>query len=93
MSKKLIIPEKCQNCAEEECDAMLDEMPCCSYVPNHATALKELEEYKKLYNELIFEVCNKWPGETRHETAKRYIRERESSHQSNHGEAKVADDN
>ena len=31
-----------------------------------------------LYNELIMEVAQKFPGETRHETALRYIRERES---------------
>ena len=30
-----------------------------------------------LYNELIMEVTQKFPGETRHETALKYIRERE----------------
>ncbi len=30
------------------------------------------------YQELIYEVATKWPGETRHETAKRYIHEREN---------------
>lgn len=36
--------------------------------------------YPKLqakYNELIFEVCRKFPGESRHQTALRYIREAE----------------
>ena len=35
---------------------------------------KAIEE---LYSELIMEVSNKYPGESRHETALRYIRERE----------------
>jgi hypothetical protein len=30
-----------------------------------------------LYNELIMAVCSKYPNETRHQTALRYIRERE----------------
>jgi|JI10StandDraft_1071094.scaffolds.fasta_scaffold101188_8 hypothetical protein len=30
------------------------------------------------YNELLLAVSNKYPGETRHETALRYIRERET---------------
>ena len=43
--------------------------------------IKELEdENKRLreqYNSLISEVSYKFPGESRHDTAKRYIRERE----------------
>lgn len=31
------------------------------------------------YYELIMAVDSKWPGESRHETALRYIRERESA--------------
>lgn len=38
----------------------------------------EGEDYKALYYELIMEVANKYPGETRHETARRIIRQRES---------------
>jgi hypothetical protein len=30
------------------------------------------------YEELIYAVASKWPGESRHETALRYIREREA---------------
>lgn len=33
----------------------------------------------KLYNELLFAVARKWPGETRHQTALRYIQEREQT--------------
>ena len=44
---------------------------------------KELRvKYKELcanYEELIMAVSNKYPGETRHQTALRYIREREQS--------------
>ena len=37
------------------------------------------KNYKKLYYDLLMEVVNKDPNETRHETAKRCIRERENS--------------
>lgn len=36
------------------------------------------KSYYELYHELIMEVAKKYPGETRHETARRYIRERET---------------
>lgn len=35
-------------------------------------------ELQRKYDELIYAVGNKYPGETRHETALRYIREREN---------------
>lgn len=34
-------------------------------------------DYKALYFDLIYQVGSVWPDESRHETAKRYIRERE----------------
>lgn len=37
-----------------------------------------LAEAKQLYMELLFAVARKYPNETRHETALRYIMERES---------------
>lgn len=36
-------------------------------------------ELERKYNELIMAVGNKYPGETRHQTALRYIQERESA--------------
>lgn len=36
-------------------------------------------ELRRRYEELIFAVCRKYPGESRHETALRYIREREDA--------------
>lgn len=42
---------------------------------NHAT--DQFVNYKKLYNELIGAVVRKFPGESRHETALRYITEAE----------------
>ena len=42
------------------------------------TSQQDTRDYKELYFELIMEVAKKWPGETRHETAKRYIVERET---------------
>lgn len=40
---------------------------------------KMLEEYKAKYNELLYAVANKYEGESRHETALRYIKEAENS--------------
>lgn len=39
----------------------------------------DIKEYKKLYFELILEVEKKVQGESRHETAKRFIREHQTS--------------
>lgn len=44
------------------------------YVP-----FRELERAEGLHNELLMAVASKHPGETRHETALRYIREREEN--------------
>lgn len=35
---------------------------------------RAFDKLDELYEELIYAVCNKYPGETRHETALRYIR-------------------
>ena len=39
---------------------------------------RELESYKKIYHELIMVVSEKYPNETRHQTALRYITEHEA---------------
>ena len=39
---------------------------------------RELDETMRNYMELIMSVENAYPNETRHETAKRYIQEREN---------------
>lgn len=41
-------------------------------------AIEEKEKLGDLYQELLVAVANKYDGETRHDTALRYIRERES---------------
>jgi hypothetical protein len=53
--------------------------------PSELKLLKKIKELKAaeqltrlLYNELIMEVATKIPGESRHNTAKRYITEREN---------------
>ena len=38
---------------------------------------RELERVRKLYNELLHAVARKYPGETRHQTALRYIQQAE----------------
>ena len=40
---------------------------------------RELAETRHNYTELIMSVGNAYPNETRHETAKRYIQERENT--------------
>lgn len=52
--------------------------PC----PGACSALKVVERNEKLesaYNELIMAVARKYPDESRHQTALRYIRDREST--------------
>lgn len=39
---------------------------------------RKSNELRKKYNELLFAVSRKFPGETRHQTALRYIMEAES---------------
>jgi len=39
----------------------------------HLDCIKERDEARALYNELIYAVASKFPGESRHETALRYI--------------------
>lgn len=41
--------------------------------------IRHLEDISVKYNELIFAVGNKYPNETRHETALKYIRRAEKS--------------
>jgi len=48
-------------------------------VPLDLLVSGDTAEVKAKYNELIMAVANKWPGETRHETALRYIRQAETS--------------
>lgn len=40
-------------------------------------ALADHERTRALYEELLYAVARKYPGETRHQTALRYIRQRE----------------
>ncbi len=49
-----------------------------SYIDRLEQKTEEAEKYKGLYYELIFAVGNKWEGETRHETALRYIKQAET---------------
>lgn len=61
---------------------------CVTYLP-----FQEYDRIRTLYNELIFAVSMKHDGKTRHETALRYIRERESDNlttgEENHGRTKT----
>ena len=49
----------------------------------------ELAAAKADYNDLIFQVCKKVPGETRHETAKRIIMQHEQPNNSQQHNAPV----
>lgn len=54
--------------------------PLSDYVKHsdYAALEAKLQAAQERYNDLIMEVQNKHPGESRHETAKRYIHEREN---------------
>jgi hypothetical protein len=59
-----------------------DQMPmidivCDENAPVKKVKCKELADIEKKYYELIYAVANKYPNESRHETALRYIKERE----------------
>lgn len=54
-----------------EQDGIADKIAACS-VPR--------EDVASLYYELLFAVASKFPGETRHQTALRYIRQAEACH-------------
>lgn len=61
----------CHNCTEPVlvcADCMFKELPA---LPPEPSSVQDL------YNELLYAVARKFPGETRHQTALRYIREAE----------------
>lgn len=47
--------------------------------PETLQAIAHLDRRAAQHSELLYAVAHKWPGETRHETALRYIRERETA--------------
>ncbi len=59
----------------------IDEMSNREYIAIKGEQVAELmaenESLRKKYNDLIYQVATKFPNETRHDTARRYIRERE----------------
>ena len=62
------------NCKDHQ--IMIGGCPYCMVIDLGNKLVEETEAYKKLsdlYSELIFQVSDKIPGETRHETAKRLI--------------------
>ncbi len=73
----------CLHCGEEIFDLLRTKPPihfsCLNpYINDLKARVDGLEETSKLYSELLYGVSNKYPDETRHETALRYIIERES---------------
>lgn len=68
---------------DSECEGRCRECPA-TWVSDAITELKrrltEPSERETLYNELILAVGNKYPGETRHQTALRYITNAERTH-------------
>ena len=48
------------------------------YTDNHSDCGKQLATLTAQYHELLYAVARKWPNETRHQTALRYIKEVES---------------
>ena len=52
-----------------------------------ASLTAEVKGLREAYNELVMEVAEKYPNETRHETARRYLRERGAIHDCNSKQA------
>jgi len=77
-NERLVMRDLRQRFAEnaEQFDALMVEM------------LSENDRLRKLYDALIMEVATKHPGESRHETALRYIRNAEN--RNSHCEAQSA---
>jgi hypothetical protein len=69
---------------DETCQQMIGQkkiLPAGSHAPEptpQADAKGAMLDYINLYNELIYAVARKFPNETRHQTALRYIREAEN---------------
>ena len=82
------IQEKIKRIAELESTMQLDRDLLKSKQEEIDRLRGDLQRVQIKYNELIMEVQQKVPNESRHETAKRYISERE--HRSNEGQAQKA---
>jgi len=71
---------------EKQCSLVDGEWGCATSCENECRGpkdaiiarLRAADVISKNYDELLFEVARIFPGETRHETARRYIREAES---------------
>ena len=63
----------CENCLQERDDLVRDD-ELATLRAQLAAAEARADETRRLYNELLHQVGMKYPGETRHETAIRYLR-------------------
>jgi len=72
--EKIVIAEEFQE-KEEPKNVNFEGEITCPYCGSPESDSRE--DVSEKYNELIFAVCHKYEGETRHETALKYIRERE----------------
>lgn len=75
---------RCSSCGKELPPARC---PKCFPSPGEAHSEEWAHDFKTLYHDLLMSVGNKYPGETRHQTAKRYILQAEWV---NSGEAQQA---
>lgn len=78
---------KCLHCGEEIYDPFRMDPPIHhSCLGKHLNELKSrvdgLEATSMLYHELLYQVVNKHPNESRHETAKRIIHQHENQNNS-----------
>lgn len=74
---------------EEKCGACQHGFPehctCKTTEISKSAAMPGSKDFEQLYHDLIYCVCNKIPGETRHETAKRILTQHENQ---THGSCK-----
>ena len=75
MISKPVKIDYCNYGSHEFCDCC----SCCAIEQSAFYREQEIKEIKDKYYELIMAVGNKYDGETRHQTALRYIKTAESS--------------
>lgn len=58
--------------------AAIEAKPCLEFIKQALQSKQGGDDYKSKYYELLYQVSNKHPNETRHETALRYLRQAEN---------------
>jgi RNA polymerase subunit RPABC4/transcription elongation factor Spt4 len=87
--------DHCQHCGyplptEPTCPNCRSPIDAAQWLSSVVEAVVVPTDLEKKYYELVYAVASKYPGESRHQTALRYIMEREQSSRGQHPEAAKA---